>query len=101
MKTRNGFVSNSSSSSFVVIKKEKSMSEEEIIKVSMERHTQWGGEEYAFDKKKYIEALAKNGERVILNESVEYGAEESVEKVVKALLSHLGILEQVRCEWEE
>ena len=94
-KIRNGFVSNSSSSSFIVLKPNtlfsgKKNNENVIKKAFVENHGEindkWDKEYFESYNKKILEFAEKNGVDgfEVFEVSVEYGAEDSVEKLAKA-----------------
>ena len=108
MKTRNGFVSNSSSSSFIVLISAPSLAEEELIKRSSdywEEHLGIAGceeQELGNYYTKKIDAWAKEGKHVLLINRVNYGAEESVEELAKGLLEALDVdCSSVSFAWSE
>jgi len=102
MKTRNGLVSNSSSSSFIIIHKDKNLSHEKLISKSMKVFIDNYGEdnERNKDNKKQAESLANDNEYILLIDSVEYGAEGCVERIIEKLCTSLNI-KNVRIEIQD
>jgi len=94
MKTRQGFVSNSSSSSFIILKKDESLSVEELKERSRKTYSREGEKE--------IEKWAGCGQYVLFSERVEYGAEESIDELIPKLLDAFGIdASNISLEWGE
>ncbi len=94
MKTRNGFVSNSSSSSFIILKQDKTLSYEKLTELSLKEYKDHYGADFD-DSEGYFtsksEKWAKEGKYLFLLNSVDYGAEEAVECAIKGLLEKLNI----------
>jgi len=104
MKQRTGFVSNSSSSSFIVLKRDISLSVEELCKRSTERYSKACGEEVSQEPyhQNKIKAFAEESKYVILIDRIEYGGEESIERMVPALLNAIGVnQEDISFVWDE
>ena len=104
MKTRNGFVSNSSTSSFIVLVKDRSLSHEELVNKSLQERADYHGEPvedlseiYANKATEY----ADEGKYAFMIASIEYGAEEEVEWVVKKLLKKLNVNKEISFDWGE
>lgn len=102
MKIRKGFVSNSSSSSFIVTVKDEKYTKEQI-----ENHNKkilcdnYGPID---EDKEYIDQQVKKykNQYILYIGSVEYGAEESVEKVTLELLKHMGYKKnQIKINYDE
>ncbi|MEI7942748.1 MAG: hypothetical protein WCH76_06235 [Candidatus Riflemargulisbacteria bacterium] len=100
MKIRNGFVSNSSSSSFVILQQNNSLSEEELIKKSSETYIKQYCSEISEWQQDNIKNYAAMKKYVILIQSIEYGAEQDVEKLAKKLCE-MGNIKNVSFEWSE
>ena len=105
MKNRNGFVSNSSSSSFIILIKDKELTEAQLVQASKEAYAEWQGtsaenlDEYYVG---YCEEYAKDGNKILLVKSIEYGAEEGVEDMARELVNKLvGDDVEVSFAWEE
>ena len=108
MKTRNGFVSNSSSSSFVVLRRDPTLSEEEMVNRTVKHYRKEWGKDY--DKEPGLKdeleeqahRLADKGQYIFLKDRVEYGGEESVERIVRSILKLFDIDDKdLEMKWEE
>ena len=98
MKIRNGFVSNSSSSSFIVMQKAENLSRKEMIKKTKEallKYCDYDEEDLNDRANKVVD----KGNIILFITSVEYGAEDTAEKIIARLCEIFGI-KGVSCEQE-
>jgi len=94
MKTRNGFVSNSSSSSFVVYIKDEKMSLEELKAKTIKTMGDWCAPYDEEDRKwrsNEAQRLAEEGRYMAVKKSVERGGEEAIDAIIPEILEVLGI----------
>ena len=103
MKTRHGFISNSSSSSFIILAKDKELTENQLKQTSIEAWEKYLGEtiDDSFDDHYVNTALeyAKEGKYIFLIKSIEYGAEECVEDLVRDLIEKLNNKENLNLDF--
>jgi hypothetical protein len=102
MKTRNGFVSNSSSSSFVIYIKDEKMSLEERKAKTIKTMKDWcfpDDEEEQEYNEKQAQKLAEEGRYMAVKKSVERGGEEAIDEIIPEILEVLGI-EDGKFEYE-
>ena len=100
MKTRQGFVSNSSTSSFIVLRRDETLSAEELQKRSEEVYAKCFGAEVVKeeDYQDEIKGFVNDNKYVLFIQSIEQGDEDPVEELVENLFDKLNITD-VSFKW--
>jgi len=107
MKIRTGFVSNSSSSSFIVSIDNFAQDDPKLLKEYNKKkyleYNEYYEEDDEYDRNSLNELLDKyKDKRIITIQSIEYGAEEDVERIVKEIVQSLvDPKTKVYFDWEE
>jgi hypothetical protein len=105
MKTRNGFVSNSSSSSFIIYIKDENMSFEELKAKTINAMENYCASFDDADKSFNIneaEKIAKEGRYMALKKRVEWGGEEAINDLLPKIFELFNIDQKnITYEWGE